>query len=143
MSRDTIRYSRLFPELRLFDTPAERKQAMRRAEKTLTPTWEYGLLVLVAIACAMAMFVTLEAFAAPTWVQGVGCGLAISAPSAAGGWLFRRRIRRSLRQQLIERGVPVCLACGYQLRGQVDPRCPECGAAFDERLLELCRPTDD
>ena len=44
-------------------------------------------------------------------------------------------LRRSLREQLVEKGVPVCLECGYDLRGQIDARCPECSTPFDEQLL--------
>lgn len=29
--------------------------------------------------------------------------------------------------------------CGYSLRGLQEPRCPECGAEVDERLLDLDR----
>ena len=35
-----------------------------------------------------------------------------------------------------------CNGCGYDLRGQVAPRCPECGAAMDDaqrRILETGR----
>jgi hypothetical protein len=30
----------------------------------------------------------------------------------------------------------LCLNCGYDLRGLTEPRCPECGKAFDPKLLE-------
>ncbi len=39
----------------------------------------------------------------------------------------RRTIHR------IERGI--CIECGYDLRGQVVPRCPECGTAFDPQEI--------
>ncbi len=29
-----------------------------------------------------------------------------------------------------------CVRCGYDLRGQVEPRCPECGTAFDRTTAE-------
>lgn len=32
----------------------------------------------------------------------------------------------------IERCGFLCKGCGYNLRGQVDPRCPECGREFDD-----------
>ncbi len=32
--------------------------------------------------------------------------------------------------------LPVCLACGYDMRGNVSRRCPECGQAFVERDWE-------
>lgn len=49
--------------------------------------------------------------------------------------LRSRRMERSLREQLNRLGHPICIPCGYDLRGQTEPRCPECGAAFDARLL--------
>ncbi len=49
--------------------------------------------------------------------------------------IFRNRVRRRLRELLISNGVPICLKCGYDLRGQAEARCPECGTAFDEELL--------
>ena len=123
MPLDPIHYSRIFPELRLIDTPAERKQAMEKAQVSVMPTWAVGLFMLVVVACAVGMFLTLEAFAAPKWAHGIGFGILPPAAVAVGGiWLFRRRIQRSLRRQLIDHGVPVCLKCGYQLRGQVERR---------------------
>ncbi len=29
-----------------------------------------------------------------------------------------------------------CRSCGYNLHGLTEPRCPECGTPFDEKLLE-------
>lgn len=45
--------------------------------------------------------------------------------------------RRSLRQQLLELGEPPCPVCGYDLRGQVVARCPECGNDFSSSLLRV------
>jgi len=45
----------------------------------------------------------------------------------------RNAIQRSLRRQLRERGVAICISCGYDLRGQTVARCPECGVDFDMR----------
>jgi len=36
-------------------------------------------------------------------------------------------------------GRPKCRKCGYDLRGQQDLRCPECGTAFDEDVLKIGR----
>ncbi len=38
-----------------------------------------------------------------------------------------------LREELLNQGVPVCMACGYLLRGLTveTGRCPECGKEFD------------
>jgi hypothetical protein len=51
-------------------------------------------------------------------------------------WLLRRRIRHDVRQYLLGLGCKVCLHCGYDLRGQTQPRCPECGSPFDPGLLD-------
>ncbi len=40
---------------------------------------------------------------------------------------YRNSMRTSLRRHLNEHGQPACMACGYDLRGQVDEICPECG----------------
>jgi hypothetical protein len=62
-------------------------------------------------------------------------GGAILVPTI-GMALFRRQIRRRLRQVLRHSDVPICLECGYDLRGQTARRCPECGAPFGEWLLK-------
>ena len=48
----------------------------------------------------------------------------------------KRHLRRRLRKRLFELGIPVCDRCTYHLRGQTEPRCPECGRQFDPTLLE-------
>jgi uncharacterized paraquat-inducible protein A len=58
---------------------------------------------------------------------------------AGGGvgyqYLWRAPIQAAVREQLVAQGIPVCVKCGYDLRGQTEPRCPECGAAFEGALL--------
>jgi len=44
--------------------------------------------------------------------------------------LHRKRISMYLRKYLNEHGVPICMTCGYDLRGQVNAYCPECGTPF-------------
>lgn len=48
--------------------------------------------------------------------------------------LVREPMRKSLRRQLAERGVPICVPCGYDLRGLADGRCPECGASVSPTI---------
>ena len=48
-------------------------------------------------------------------------------------WVRERKwMRVYLRNYLNDHAVPICRICGYDLRGQVDPRCPECGTPCDE-----------
>lgn len=61
-------------------------------------------------------------------------------------WGHRRTAQRWLRSRLLACGVPVCTACGYNLRGLPDPagRCPECGAAISPeaaRIIQHPAPT--
>ena len=67
------------------------------------------------------------------WFIFILLGIPVGGPAV---WLGQGRIRRSLRRQLCERGIPVCIACAYDLRGQVELRCPECGRRFEAALLD-------
>jgi hypothetical protein len=41
--------------------------------------------------------------------------------------IIRNQVRLTLRRGLKPSELPVCLRCGYVIRGQVDAGCPECG----------------
>ena len=53
-------------------------------------------------------------------------GVPISTVVSFVVWREMRAIDR--RRHLQER---VCDSCGYDLRGQLEPRCPECGESFE------------
>ncbi len=53
-------------------------------------------------------------------------------------WSARRAITRALRERLIAEGTIVCRRCGYDLRGQIEQRCPECGCATESLGKEDC-----
>ena len=40
---------------------------------------------------------------------------------------FRKWMRVFLRAYLNDHGIPICEHCGYDLRGNIESRCPECG----------------
>jgi hypothetical protein len=48
----------------------------------------------------------------------------------------RRSVRRRVRKELSERGLPVCAACGYDLTGNVSGTCPECGQPSKHSLVK-------
>lgn len=136
---------RSFPELASFASDEERHRAWKRALRALLRSWTYWAVLLVGTPAVVASIVLYARFAMP-WISSMGLVSAPLVSGVVGGvvggsasvWsvaLFRRRIARSLREQLLDAGVPVCLACGYDLRGQVEPRCPECGRAFDPAIL--------
>ena len=127
-----------YPELEHFereDVPGVASEALTFAKHEVTRTWRFWLTLLALVVLYMAA-TTLAAramthlFGSPEWVRyvaGGGCGAVVSL---AAWRLFRDRTRRHLREKLIQLGVPICLPCGYDLRGSTD-RCPECGTTFE------------
>jgi hypothetical protein len=142
MKKDRLARSRWYPELALFESEEERKAVLKRFWRQLLRRKQYWLLVVafsvgntVVIACGSAfarqMFPGIPHFLVSTLIGGLagaGVGLAIQ-------YLWHKPCQRYLREQLNAKAVPICLDCGYDLRGQVVPRCPECGKAFDPALL--------
>lgn len=59
-----------------------------------------------------------------------------AAPPAV--WLLRRLIRRTGPSQ--DPDARPCQTCGYDLRGQKTPRCPECGTPFEASNSSERRP---
>ena len=57
-------------------------------------------------------------------------GLTILSGSLLLLWLHSGKVHRLLRTDLNSRGIIVCMRCGYDLRGQMNERCPECGEPF-------------
>jgi hypothetical protein len=47
--------------------------------------------------------------------------------SAAWGIFTARRVKYVRWQVLAERGLPICISCGYNLTGCTTDLCPECG----------------
>jgi hypothetical protein len=134
---------KLFPELGLFDE-RERPQALNLARKSIRHVWillSYVVVVLLVMSAAFIVWQGIMPHLLATGVvrdvflRGVVQVSVTLLALLATGWLWRRRIRRSLREQLQMRGVAICLVCGYDLRGQIQARCSECGTPFDKKLL--------
>jgi uncharacterized membrane protein YozB (DUF420 family) len=122
-------------------TPGERVEVRRRAKQLAARrrgTW----IVLAGAAVAIAILVVFVPSIARTlrdW--GMPWTLALAATNITSvlvllGVVFRllHRIRvRAHREAVRELGFPVCVECGYYLRGHgaggsgVASRCPECG----------------
>jgi len=64
----------------------------------------------------------------PFWLDKVIVGATTGLVMAlAMNFLWRNPLRRYLRVQLAAAGIPICIHCGYDLRGSPSGRCPECG----------------
>ena len=141
MSRDRLARSRIFPEFALFESAQERRKMVRQFDKAiLTSARMWFSLVLVSTVVALLLISSgLHAWLSsllPPWARNAVV-LLLSSALLLGIFnrLYRKPFQRFLREQLIAKGVPICLRCGYDLRGQVEARCPECGKAFDSGLL--------
>jgi hypothetical protein len=117
-----------FPELARFKSVFDCQAALVRAQEdpriqqlnriTKTANW----LIVLAVGLAM-LYSTNDTLLTTLAAVGVGgCLLVIE-----NRVFFRTHLKRSIREQLADMGVPICIACGYDLRGQIEMRCPECG----------------
>ncbi len=119
----------ILPELERFANVFEQQEAVRRALRDPAVRWRMVFVQCIAWAVMLCLFMrilsnsgSISTLALLALIGGSG----LIATYCHGRWA-RPSLRRSLRQQLIERGVPICAECGYDLRGQTSPRCPECG----------------
>jgi len=130
--------TRWFPELRFCETATERAALWRLCYLRWLRRrgWRHLLLLCVlSVAVQIAMSAAVAGLQA-LGVRGFNAMMFMAAAGMGGalvglGWIMiiSRSMQRELRVELRARGVPVCLACGYDLRGQIEPRCPECGTA--------------
>lgn len=115
----------LYPELRRVDDDRVRGSILRSV-----PTGHER----VAEVLSLLVFLTLVAISAfQRWwvVLFVAMPLAGVGPQLIANGFGRARTRRAIRMELARRGIPVCVQCGYDIRGLPENRCPECGEAFD------------
>jgi uncharacterized paraquat-inducible protein A len=135
------RLQRLFPELSLFHEDRQREYAWRKAARRVH--WAWGLIGCVLIGLGVWLLIEALEKVAPG-LQQYDPGLSPAVPVGAGlmvaplllARVFYRRVQKCLSRELIKYGYPVCMECGYDLRGQTQPRCPECGAPFNAELLK-------
>ncbi|MDM8006961.1 MAG: hypothetical protein QUV05_12555 [Phycisphaerae bacterium] len=143
MGKDQLARSRWFPELALFDDEAERKAVLKRLWRQLLRRKQYRLSLLAISVCSVFVLAFASPLARHLFPVVPHLLMTTLIGAAAGGCFglaiqlcWRKPCQRYLREQLAAKGVPICIECGYDLRGQVDPRCPECGTAFDPKLIK-------
>ena len=122
----------LFPELARFESTNQKRDAWEVAELAVVRRPAYWISAIIIMLVDIWIVFSLHSWGVPMSRRGAIRGtlliLAVLATMALG-WTFRKTIRHSLRKQLVDRGVPICINCGYDLRGSKD-RCPECGTGF-------------
>ena len=116
---------RIFPELARLEPGPERLRMIQQAVGG--PRTHAALFLSVVVSTAVfVLWDKLVASVPSRWsvyllfaLCIIGFGIAV--------WFTRRDIRRRLRAQLAEKGIPVCIPCGYNLTGNESGVCPECG----------------
>ncbi len=132
----------LFPELAHFEDTDLREEALSQAKSNtgMLLVWRVlsSVCVILLIGTSYALPGSLSSNVLLDWVALWSIVILLAVVFFGGPtWLTRNRIRRNLRMQLIKHGIPVCCSCGYDVRGQIQLRCPECGQPFDARLSEM------
>ncbi|MCB9850467.1 MAG: hypothetical protein H6817_07145 [Phycisphaerales bacterium] len=130
-----IRYC---PEVQYFKS-REELRAVRKQYYRTHRRYAWGkIAILYALIVVFYVWVKQElaSLGVPEWVTNITSGAVAGAGFAIMiQYLHRRPYQRYLREHLQASGIAICLGCGYDLRGQATARCPECGLAFDEKLL--------
>ncbi len=129
-------WSRILPELDLFETTKQAEQCRRRAG-----FWHRFFSAICVCGFMPACLWVCHSFniTMGKWVFCLVLLLVMSLPCTSV-WLTRSRVRRNLRKELVKIGVPICIHCAYDLRGQIEPRCPECGRPFDFADFHNAKP---
>lgn len=120
-----------FPELEHLDA-RERAAVLRRVR-----WWVYPVVFVVSAGAAViALYVcgvTCMMALLMEWSPVASVAVVMSALAAfCATWLgqmgtIRRAMRDEIQRLAREGSSPLCLACGYDLRGSPGPNCPECG----------------
>lgn len=133
----------LLPELRLARTGAEEEEALRRS-KFGVRSWQriiwLGTVVPALIAGIAILAVTIERALPLHWgikllLQTTSITCFSATVSLLFNWTWRNPMRKEVRIYLQGIGVPICIKCGYDLRGQTIARCPECATPFCDSLI--------
>jgi len=133
---DTVSLSQRFPELNQLETKEERQAVFKAALKKVSTRPRYWLPMILVSMTAAAFVPTISLligriFSVPPRLrESMIFGLVMGSLLAGWRLAFRGSIQKQIRVEMIARGIPVCMGCGYDLRGQVEPRCPECGRPF-------------
>jgi hypothetical protein len=117
-------------------TPDQRRRLIRRHvgrwwPRMLARSLALGFIGAVLLVFMLGMVGALADATGPLFVGGF-CTLC----TAASVFLYQIQMRairvdlhRFLKRAFHDGGLPVCLCCGYDLRGIERPTCPECGAS--------------
>lgn len=146
-ARHRRRQSRVYlfglPELDSFPDEPSRDAAIRRLHADLAGAssghaiWSFLLMISAMVAIYVGFRAEFSRYVPPFYAKLVGWLLSVGLIMGLLWRSYRRSAPGILRARLLESGVPICVACGYLLRGLSGDRCPECGRAVDEQVRRL------
>ncbi|GJQ26497.1 MAG: hypothetical protein HBSAPP02_15290 [Phycisphaerae bacterium] len=135
-----------FAEMDYFASDAQREIALRRigAQASRLGSWGFwsgvGSMALIGVAVMLLLKYAMRYVNWPgAWEDAITFAGPVLASLLLAVRLHRKSMPVMLRSELLVQGVPVCMKCGYLLRGLTveTGRCPECGRGFDERVREI------
>ncbi|MCK4872908.1 MAG: hypothetical protein KAS72_09305 [Phycisphaerales bacterium] len=143
-------WARGHPELELFPTARDRRNALRRAMSKIMlrrPFWvavakTVALVVLLGLLATTVFGAIQPQFRLPSraeliWFVPPLLVVLVIAGAFFGNVWMKRYVPELLRHELLDCGVPICVPCGYPLIGAPGPNCPECGRPFDEQVQRI------
>jgi hypothetical protein len=139
LSRGSVYLRLAFPELRLLRSGAVEDGAYAMIGRAFRR--RYLLLLWLSLFLPSFALVLLFRHLVVERSVFVGTTIALAVIPIWIGWpaliLCRdETLRRRARMLMIGAGVPVCVECGHDLRGQTEPTCPACGKPFDVKTLQ-------
>lgn len=147
------RWYKWYPELHFFDSDEERTRMLDEYDSGRKRRYLYywcALLFSVFAGVIVSIFIVIPPFIMlfiphliRPYIRPALTGVVTAGVYIIFYHLWRNSRRRLLRKKLVEKGVPICIECGYDLRGQIEPRRPECGTGFDPKLLKNPPSTDN
>lgn len=141
------------PELQHFLTDEDRYRAIRAIEEqSYEPVSQKEENARLLLFCSLiAVFLSLGQLVGrstqwPTLASTcVSFLLLISAGLLLRRLLEKRKWTKALREQLILANVPICVPCGYLLKGlpESTKSCPECGKVIGDDVRNILRKTNE
>lgn len=130
-------YQWMCPELILLKTDEadERRRAIDLAKKAAQANPRFWLAAASIVGTLIAGIALIEWYQLGRW-ETLGVIVVIGVANyVVMSIVCVPTVRRTIRQELVRSGFRICTSCGYDLRGNPEDRCSECGARFERELL--------